>query len=61
MKIFGTDELKGRTSKPLKRFRGKFAWQKSIDDVKNDEESLRQAQKHADRDQIWNSVGIQKA
>ena len=32
MKAFGRDELKGRQDKPLKKFRGMFAWKQSIND-----------------------------
>lgn len=60
MKVFGRDQLKGRTKKPLKRFRGIYAWKSSIDDVLNDEESLRVAEKIADRDRFLYAVGVQK-
>ena len=60
MKAFGRDELKGRQDKPLKKFRGMFAWKQSINDEIYDDESLKKAEKISDRDSIWSAVGIQK-
>lgn len=65
-RMYGKDEIKGRNADsespgyPLFFFRGKPTIQMTKQDILNDEESLRKADKIKERDKIWSAVGITK-
>jgi hypothetical protein len=59
-KPYGLDEIGGRINMPLKKFRGMFTAQITIDEIKADEESYVKADKIKIRDEFLSRTGIIK-